>query len=112
MKISEYPPPSPGSEVHVRPDKLEVVASLFPGYRCALYWGTAYPIDGRPQNEVHVIPDKLEVVASFCYLDDMLSTSKGCELAVTSCVKTAWKKLESYTSLTRVMAMCSVKLGC
>ena len=50
------------------------------------------PIDCRPQNEVQVGPDKLEVVASFCYLGDMLSAGGGCEIAVTSCVKTAWKK--------------------
>ena len=50
------------------------------------------PIDSRPQNEVQVGPDKLEVVASFCYLGDMLSVGGGCEIAVTTGVKTAWKK--------------------
>ena len=35
---------------------------------------------------------KLEVVASFCYLGDMLSAGGGCEIAVTTRVKTAWKK--------------------
>ena len=54
--------------------------------------GNAHPIDGRTQNEVQVGPDKLEVVASFCYLGDMLSTGGGCEIAVTTRVKTAWKK--------------------
>ena len=54
--------------------------------------GNAGPIDGRPQNEVQVGPDKLEVVASLCYLGDMLSAGGGCEIAVTNCVKTAWKK--------------------
>ena len=49
-------------------------------------------IDGRPQNEVQVGPDKLEVVASFCYLGDMLSAGGGCEIAVTTRVKTTWKK--------------------
>ena len=63
-----------------------------PEYRCALSIGNARPIDGRPQNEVQVGPDKLEVVASFCYLGDMLSAGGGCEIAVTTCVKTAWKK--------------------
>ena len=48
--------------------------------------------DGRPQNEVQVRPDKLEVVASFCYLGDMLSAGGGCEIVVTTHVKTAWKK--------------------
>ena len=54
--------------------------------------GNAHPIDGRPQSEVQVGPDKLEVVASFCYLGGMLSAGGGCEMAVTTCVKTAWKK--------------------
>ena len=35
---------------------------------------------------------KLEVVASFCYLGDMLSAGGGCEIKVTTSVKTAWKK--------------------
>ena len=63
-----------------------------PDYRCAQCMGNARPIDGRPQNEVQVGPDKLEVVASFCYLGDMLSAGGGCEMAVTTHVKTAWKK--------------------
>ena len=54
--------------------------------------GNARPIDCRPQSEVQVGPDKLEVVASFCYLDDMLSAGGGCEIIVTTRVKTAWKK--------------------
>ena len=54
--------------------------------------GNARPIDGRPQSEVQVGPDKLEVVASFCYLGDMLSAGGGCEMAVTTHVKIAWKK--------------------
>ena len=55
--------------------------------------GNARPIDGRQQSEVQVGPDKLEVVAFFCYLGDMLSAGGGCEMAVTTHVKTAWKKL-------------------
>ena len=54
--------------------------------------GNARPIDGRPQSEVQVGPDKLEVVASFCYLGDTLSAGGGCEMAVTTRVKTPWKK--------------------
>ena len=54
-----------------------------PDYRCARCMGNAHPIDSRPQNEVQVGPDKLEMVASFCYLG---------EIAVTTRVKTAWKK--------------------
>ena len=63
-----------------------------PDYRCARCMGNARPIDGRPQNEVQVGPDKLEVVASFRYLGDMLSAGGGCEIAVTTRVKTALKK--------------------
>ena len=63
-----------------------------PDYRWARCVGNARPIDGRPQSEVQVGPDKLEVVASFCYLGDMLSAGGGCEMAVTTRVKTAWKK--------------------
>ena len=63
-----------------------------PDYRCARCMGNARPIDGRPQNEVHVGPDKLEVIASFCYLGDMLSAGGGCEITVTTRVKTALKK--------------------
>ena len=54
--------------------------------------GKARPINGRPQSDVQVGPDKLEVVASFCLLGDMLSAGGGCEIAVTTPVKTAWKK--------------------
>ena len=63
-----------------------------PDYRCARCMGNARPIDGRPQSEVQAGPDKLEVVASFCYLGDMLSAGGGCEMAVTTRVRTAWKK--------------------
>ena len=63
-----------------------------PDYRCARCMGNAGPIDGRPQSEVQVGPDKLEVVASFCSLDDMLCAGGGCEIAVTTRVKMAWKK--------------------
>ena len=63
-----------------------------PDYRCARCMGNARPIDGRPQSEVQVGPDKLEVVASFCYLGDMLSAGGGCEMVVTTRVKTACKK--------------------
>ena len=74
-----------------------------PDYRCARCLGNARPIDGRPQNEVQVGPDKLEVVASFCYLNDMLSAGGGCEIAVTTCVKTAWKE---FRELLPVLTSC------
>ena len=65
--------------------------------------GNTGPIDGRPQSGVQVGPDKLEVVASFCYLGDMLSAGGGCEITVTSCVKTAWKK---FRGLLPVLTSC------
>ena len=63
-----------------------------PDYMCAQCLANARPIDSRPQSEVQVGPDKLEVVFSFCYVADMLSACGGCEITVTTCVKTAWKK--------------------
>ena len=78
-----------------------------PDYRCARCMGNARPIDCRPQNEVQVWPDKLEVVASFCYLSgylgDMLSAGWGCEIAVTTRVKTAWK---TFRELLPVLTSC------
>ena len=65
--------------------------------------GNARPIDPRPHSEVQVGPDKLEVVASFCYLGDMLSVGGGCEMAVTTRVKTAWKK---FRELLPVLTSC------
>ena len=65
--------------------------------------GNSRPIDGRPQSEVQVGPDKLEVVASFCYLGDMLSAGGGCEMGVTTRVKTAWKK---FRELLPVLTSC------
>ena len=56
-----------------------------PDYRCAWCKWTAGPFDGRPQSDVLV-------EASFCYLGKMLSAGGGCELAVTTRVKTTWKK--------------------
>ena len=89
-----------------------------PDYRCACCMGNARPIDGRPQNEVQVGPDKLGVVASFCYMGGMLSAGGGCEMAVTTRVKTAWKKFRELlrishpaTSLTGPVAMCTA-LAC
>ena len=63
-----------------------------PDYRSARCMGNARSIEGRPQNEVQVRLDMLEVVASFCYLGNMLSAGGGCEITVTTHVKTAWKK--------------------
>ena len=73
--------------------------------RCARCMGNARPIDGRPQVEVEVGPDKLEVVTSFCYLSDILSAGGGCEMAVTTCVKTAWKK---FRELLPVLTSCNL----
>ena len=59
--------------------------------------GKARPIGGRQQSEVQVRPDKLEVVAFFCYLGDMLSAGGGCDITVTTRVKTAWTKFRELT---------------
>ena len=40
------------------------------------------------------------MVDSFCYLGDMLSAGGGCEIAVTTRVKTAWKKFRELPVLT------------
>ena len=64
---------------------------------------TARPIDRRRQKDVQVRSDKLEVVASFCYLGDMLSVAGGCELAMTTQVKAAWKK---FKELLPVLSSC------
>ena len=65
-----------------------------PDYSCTQRQGTAGGLDGRPQREVQVEPVKLEVVASSCYLGDMLSAADGCELSISTGVKTAWKKFK------------------
>ena len=65
-----------------------------PNYRCSRCLGTARPTDRKPQKDVKVGPDKLEVVVSFCYLGDMLSAAGGCELAMSTHVKTALKKFK------------------
>ena len=72
--------------------------------------GNARPIDGRPQSEVQVGPDKLEVVASFCYLGDMLSVGEGCEITVTSRVKTASYKTHGHVYSSCVATVRSSKL--
>ena len=56
-------------------------------------------------------------VASFCYLDDMLSAGGGCDITITTRVKTAWKKFRellpvlasrnlSYKTLGHVYSSC------
>ena len=85
---------------HYTDDNTHTVIKVIENTRiCPLYRSTQRvtctfaptQCDGRPQSEVQVGPDKLEVVASFCYLGDMLSAGGGCEMAVTTRVKTAWK---------------------
>ena len=65
-----------------------------PDYRCTQCQGTASAMDGRLQRKVQVEPIELEVVATSCYLADMLSAADGCELSITTRVKTAWKKFK------------------
>ena len=79
--------------VHKHCSKLKCLTKD-PDYKCTQCQGTAGPLDGRPQREFQVRPDKLEVVASFCYLGHMHSAAGSCELSITTCVKTAWKKFK------------------
>ena len=56
-----------------------------PDYRCAWEMAALLTADLR-------VKSRSEVVASFCYLDGMLSAGGGCEITVTTHVKTARKK--------------------
>ena len=64
-----------------------------PDYRCTQP-GNCTRLGGRPQRKVQDKPIKLGMVASSCYLGDMLSAADGCELSITTSVKTAWKKFK------------------
>ena len=64
--------------------------------------GNARPIDNIPQSEVQVGPDKLEVVAYSCYLGDMLSAGRGCEITVTTHVKTTWPEVQGATTCSHI----------
>ena len=56
-------------------------------FSCAGCLGKARPIDGRLVKEVLVDDEKVEAVPEFCYLGDMFSAGRGCELAeVTLCI--------------------------
>ena len=48
---------------------------------------------------------RVKVVASFCYLGDMLSAGGGCEMKVTTRVKTAWK---NFRELLPVLTFCQL----
>ena len=76
-------------------------------FRCSRCQGNAQSID-RPQKDVQARSDKLEVEASFCYLGDILSVAGGCELAMTTRVKTAWKK---FRELVPVLSSCHLSSG-
>ena len=99
--------------VHKKSSELQQLTPN-PDYRCARCMGYARPIEGRPQKEMQVAPGKLEVVSSFCYLGDMLSAGRGCEIAVTTRVKMAWKKFRellevlTFSNLSyKTVAMCT-----
>ena len=74
-----------------------------PDYRCTQCQRTARSLNGRPQRKVQDEPIKLGTVASSCYLGDMLSAADGCELSITTRVKTAWKK---FKELLPVLSSC------
>ena len=43
--------------------------------------------------------DKVETVKGFCYLDDRLNASGGCEVAVTARTRVGWKKRREYREI-------------
>ena len=55
--------------------------------------------------------DELEVVDSFCYLGDMLNAGGGCDLAVTTRVKTAWKKFRELSPVLTTRHLCPKTRG-
>ena len=61
-------------------------------YVCPRCLEQTRPIDGRPITEVEVDGRLLDMEASFCYLGDMLSTGRGCALAIATRCSTAWGK--------------------
>ena len=66
-----------------------------PDYRCSRCKGTARPIDGRPHNELLLMQDKKQdVVDSFCYLGDTIGAGGGCDLSVTTRIRSAWGKFQ------------------
>ena len=89
-------------EVHKKCSWLQQLTPN-PDYRCARCMVNAHLIVGLTHSEVQVAPDKLKLVASFCYLGDMLSAGGGCEIRVTTRVKTAMKK---FRELLPVLTSC------
>ena len=75
----------------------------YPDYRCTQCQGIAGSLNGRPQRKVQDESIKLGTVAFSCYLGDMLSAADGCELSITTRVKTAWKK---FKELLPVLSSC------
>ena len=47
--------------------------------------------DGK-EEPVEVLCDEVETVKGFCYLEDRLNASDGCETAVTARVRIGWMK--------------------
>ena len=48
-----------------------------PEFKCSRCLGTTWPIDGRTVTEVKVEDEKLETVQEFCFLEDVLFTSRN-----------------------------------
>ena len=70
-----------------------------PSLRCSRCLGTARPMYGRKITEVQMGNDKLEVVTNFCYLGDMISAERGCELSSITRCKSAWSKFRQLLPL-------------
>ena len=50
--------------------------------------------NGAGEVQQEVMCDAMETVKGFCYLNDRLNASGGCEAAVTAKTRLAWKKLK------------------
>ena len=65
-----------------------------PDYVCPRCCDQAGPIDNRPVTQVGVDGTLLDVESNFCYLGDMLSSGRGCKLAIVTRLSTAWGKFK------------------
>ena len=61
-------------------------------YICPRCKAKSRPIDGRPLTQVYVDGTKLDVGDTFCYLDDMLCSGRGCDSANAARCCVAWGK--------------------
>ena len=77
------------SSIHKKCSGIKGSLRRDPDFSCAACLGKARPIDGRLVKEVLVDDEIFEAVPEFCYLRDMLSAGRGCELATGTHCKSA-----------------------